>query len=139
MRRMNSMLLGHHGASGRTDCMYLSDGETGCGIVPGERQMDDARGNLQIVEIGQRRSLRRTRRADVARESGAVVVNLQRADAGSEVDDAGDAILRCEPLHQRMNAEPQIEIEDVRPYSMSRYRSPTARQLLPGFHLTGPV
>ena len=23
MRRMNSMLLGHHGASGRTDCMYL--------------------------------------------------------------------------------------------------------------------
>ena len=24
MRRMNSMLLGHHGASGRTPCMYLS-------------------------------------------------------------------------------------------------------------------
>ena len=24
MRRMNSMLLGHQGASGRTDCMYLS-------------------------------------------------------------------------------------------------------------------
>ncbi len=24
MRRMNSMLLGHHGASGRTDCMYFS-------------------------------------------------------------------------------------------------------------------
>ena len=23
MRRMNSMLLGHQGASGRTDCMYL--------------------------------------------------------------------------------------------------------------------
>ena len=24
MRRMNSMLLGHHGASARTDCMYFS-------------------------------------------------------------------------------------------------------------------
>ena len=24
MRRMNSMLLGHQGASGRTDCMYFS-------------------------------------------------------------------------------------------------------------------
>ncbi len=24
MRRMNSILLGHQGASGRTDCMYLS-------------------------------------------------------------------------------------------------------------------
>ena len=43
MRRMNSMLLGHHGASARTDCMYFSDREQRRRIVPRERQMHDAR------------------------------------------------------------------------------------------------
>jgi hypothetical protein len=31
MRRMNSMLLGHQGASGRTDCMYFSMASRVCG------------------------------------------------------------------------------------------------------------
>ena len=52
MRRMNSMLLGHHGASGRTDCMYLRMAKLRGGIVPGERQMHDARWHHDVVEVG---------------------------------------------------------------------------------------
>ena len=41
MRRMNSRLLGHHGASARTDALVALDRELGLGVVPREREMHD--------------------------------------------------------------------------------------------------
>ena len=49
MRRMNSMLLGHQGASARTDCMYLLDRQPRRRIVPRQRQVHDARRHLDVV------------------------------------------------------------------------------------------
>ena len=45
-----------------------------------------------------------------AGQSGAVVMDLQRADAGRQVDDAGEA-RRDHRFHQQMHAEPQRNVE----------------------------
>ena len=51
MRRMNSMLLGHHGASWRTPLHVLLDREPRRRIVPRQRQVHDARRHLDLVQI----------------------------------------------------------------------------------------
>ena len=47
----------------------------------------------------------------VRRQRRAVVVDLQRADAGGEVDDAGQLRCLATRLHQQMDAQPQRDIE----------------------------
>ena len=50
MRRMNSMLLGHQGASGAHRLHVLVDREPRRRIVPGQRQMHDAARHSRFVE-----------------------------------------------------------------------------------------
>ena len=93
MRRMNSMLLGHHGASARTDCMYLSIAscvassfqDSGRCTMRDGTSMSSSRRQLVLDRLTARRS-------DRSRGSTrGVVVDLQRADAGREIDDAGQS------------------------------------------------
>ena len=94
MRRMNSMLLGHHGASGRTDCMYFwmarrvapSSHDSGRCTIREGTSMASVGGSSSsaLASRSSKRSRGRTR---------VVVVDVQGADAGREVDDAGDAAL----------------------------------------------
>lgn len=65
---------------------------------------------------------RRQRRLDLgkqpeqapARQLRAIIMDLQRADAGGEVDDAGKAGLH-DRLHQQVHPQPQRDIERHRP------------------------
>ena len=89
------------------------DRELRGGIVPRERQMHDARGQFQGVERRQAGLAAREQIEQFApRELPRVVVDLQRADAGREVDHAGHALL-LQPCHQRVDAEAQFEVEHV--------------------------
>ena len=115
MRRMNSILLGHHGASGRTDCMYLSMADLNGRIVPRQRQAHDAarHGDVgRFIQLGV--DLAQDRNQRFERQRAALVVDLQRAHAGGEVRDAGH-VARPQLGHEAMHAEAQLEVEDDRP------------------------
>ena len=51
MRRMNSILLGHHGASGRTDCMYLRIASCVAGSSQESGRCTMRDGTTMIVQI----------------------------------------------------------------------------------------
>ena len=115
MRRMNSMLLGHQGASGRTDCVYfwIASRVAGSSHDSGRCTMRDA--HLDVVGRRQRRlDLFQRRQQPLARQAPVVVVHLQRADPGRDVDDPGQRARR-QRLHQRVHAEAQRQIQHRRP------------------------
>ena len=104
------------GAPGRVGAHglgVLADGELGGGIVPGERQVDDARGDDDVVEVGDA-ALDGIERVEqgLAGEAAAVVVDVEGADAGSDVDDAGEAF-GAQAGFEGVDAEAQVEVEDV--------------------------
>ena len=76
--------------------------------------MHDARGDLDLID-GRKLGLGplQNRAQPGQRQPPRVVVNLQRADAGREVDDAGK-LVALEPLHERVRAEAQREVEHER-------------------------
>ena len=117
MRRMNSMLDGHQGASARTPRIYLSIASwTASSFHDSGRctMRDGTSMSPTVAEL----VFDRLERGDqvVERQRARVVVDLQRADAGRQVDDAGEACRRLSTrLHQRVRAEAQREIEDDRP------------------------
>ena len=81
MRRMNSILLGHHGASARTDCMYLAMARLSRRVIPGQRQVYDPRLNLHRVDGRQR--LLAAPSEDPAR-ARAAAVGYRNGPAGNE-------------------------------------------------------
>ncbi len=114
MRRMNSMLLGHQGASARTTRMYFSIATS----VAGSSQ-DSGRWTMRLGtrsdsmsgKLGlERRSAPSSR---FGRQLARVVVDLQRADAGREVDDPGQGA-RLQRLHQGVGPEAQRQVERQR-------------------------
>ncbi len=113
MRRMNSMLLGAPGRVGTDGLGVLADGQLRGGVVPGERQVDDARGDHDVVEIGDA-ALDGIQRGEqgLAGEEAAVVVDVEGADAGGDIDDAGEAF-GAQAGFQGVDAEAQVEVEDV--------------------------
>ena len=130
MRRMNSMLLGHQGASARTDCMYLRDGQPRRRVVPGQRQVHDARWAPRCRRVGGQRRLAARRAASSSasrRQHAGVVVDLQRADAGREVDDAGQAARAAAPASSACTRKRSSRSSTMGPYSTSRYASPAWR------------
>jgi hypothetical protein len=92
----------------------LFNGFDGGGIAPAERQVDDARGDGEILKIakpffccGQSGQCRALRHCD------AIEVELQRADAGDDIDHAG----QCEAFefgHQGLDANAQFDVEHDR-------------------------
>ena len=108
------MLLGHQGASGRTDCMYLLDRQPRRRIIPRQGQMHDATRHFQLVDrrqlfLGPQQQIAQRR----LRQGTAVIVDLQRADAGVRSMMPG-SFVPDEPLHESMNAKAQLEIENRR-------------------------
>src|SRR6185369_8457610 len=80
-------------------------------VVPGQRQMDDARRHLHLFnrrQIGLR--VDDELEQPLERDDAAIEMYLQRANARREIDDAVDRG-RLEPLHQRVGAKAQVEIE----------------------------
>ena len=76
--------------------------------------MDDARRHLHVLDARQLR-LGRDQRVHqlLQRQHPAVVVDVQRADAGREVDDAGQRVL-LQVGHQGVDAEAQVQVEHQR-------------------------
>ena len=74
--------------------------------------MDDARGDLEVVETAQP-VLGRGERLNQHRllQPPAVVMHLQRPDAGCHVDDAGQ-VETPDLEHQRVNTQAQFDVED---------------------------
>ena len=125
MRRMNSMLLGHQGASLRTTRMYLSMASR-VADLPGQGQVHDAAGDVGScwwAEIAPRR-LQLGQQA-LAGQHPRIEVNLQRADA--RVKSRCRAAPACDSLHQGMRPEAQTKSSSSGPYSTSRYSSPERR------------
>jgi hypothetical protein len=114
MRRMNSMLLGHQGASGApTACISRwpaawrdrprTAAGARCGWAPPCRRWPATARSASIQHVQQ-----------ALGAAPVVEVHLQRADAGRQIDDAG---LPCAPLqraHQRVHAEAQVDVEHQR-------------------------
>ena len=91
MRRMNSMLLGHQGASGRTDCMYFSMASRVAGSSQDSGRCTMRAGHLHVVDGRQRLPPASTHGVDQLGRSGStrgVEMDLQRADARRQVEDA---------------------------------------------------
>ena len=115
MRRMNSMLLGHHGASGRTDCMYLRIAS----CVAGSSQ-ERGRWTVRVDNVTSSRSGMASSHASKTGDQllswkvCGVVMDLQRTDAGRDVDDASKVLL-AQHAFKLMHTEPQVEIEDIGP------------------------
>ena len=114
IRRMNSMLSGHQGASSRTEAMYCSMVSWIAGSFH-----DSGRWTMRLREgeVVERREplLGVDQRLDqpCLRQHAAVVVQLERADARRDVDDAGQRHRR-DLEHQRVDAQAQVEIEHDR-------------------------
>jgi hypothetical protein len=56
MRRMNSVLLGHHGASARTDCMYFPIASRVCGSSHDSGRCTTRLGMVMSSRLGSARS-----------------------------------------------------------------------------------
>ena len=101
MRRMNSMLLGHQGASGRTDCMYLEMARSVAGSPRRGAGARCAKGPRCHPSRRVRPRLGRTASRSRSRGSAARRSGLERADAGRQIDDAGELRVR-QPAHERL-------------------------------------
>ena len=88
------------------------DGEPGRRVVPRQRQPHGARRHAQLVGRGQRvlDPLQQRQQRPRGQPRG-VGVDLQRPDAGREVDDPGQALGR-QRLLQRVHPHPQAQVED---------------------------
>ena len=113
MRRMNSRLLGHHGASARTGSLVPLDRKLRLAVVPGHRQVDDARRDLDLVE---------RRRVRLGLDDGGEQLvdavasgrpHLERPDAGRELGDRHRAVPPGRV--ERVGPHAEVEVEHVRP------------------------
>ena len=96
MRRMNSMLLGHHGAFGPHQLMYLRIASRACGSSQESGRWTMRVGTSMSSAAGRSpRSRRSSAEAGASAASAAVEMDLQRADAGRQVEDAGKLVPRC--------------------------------------------
>ena len=87
------------------------DGELAGRIVPGQRQVHDAGGHAQVAGGADARPLRRdVLQQHRQRQLARAIVDLQRADAGRQVDDAID-ILRLQGLHEGVRPEARDEVQ----------------------------
>ncbi len=93
-------VVGAPGRVGAHRCMYLLDGLLDGRVVPGQRQMHDARRHDGVG--GRRRPPESPAAPAAARAAGrGVVVDLQRADARRDVDDARQAAWPAAPASAR--------------------------------------
>ncbi len=96
----------------RADALHVSlDGLARAGIVPTERQVRGARGHLDFLKRRQRFDAA----ADVlpkhvAVDDSGIEVDLQRTDAGGEIDDARKAVL-SDPFVDTVGLEAEFEVE----------------------------
>ena len=127
MRRMNSMLLGTPGRIRPHRLHVFRDRQLRRRIVPGQRQMHDARRQHEIVQI--RNAALRTRPALPAsasrRSTPRVVMNLQRADARRDIDNARQQSPRAarSPAHARGSADSdRARSARTRPADTGRHR-----------------
>ena len=86
------------------------DGQLHGGVVPRQRQPDDARVDFHAGQIAER-VFDGLKCGDqiVERQDAWIVVDLQRADARGLLDDAGEPLEAdrlSDSLHERMDAEP---------------------------------
>ncbi len=80
-------------------------------IIPRQGQMNDAARHPHMRDIRERRFDLLQRRHQIAeRQHIPVVMDLQGADAGNEVDDAGKT-LRPQPLHDELRPQPQRDVQ----------------------------
>ena len=127
MRRMNSMLLGHQGASGRTDCMYLRMASCVAGSSQESGRCTMREGTTMSSRSGMRRSTESQRfEQRLAGETAAVVVDVEGADAGGDVEDAGEAF-GAQADSRAWTRKRRLRSRTLGPYSTSRYLSPSAR------------
>ncbi len=111
------MLSGHQGAFGRTSSWYLRIASTASGSFQRQRQMHDAARHRDGSPdpAGSSSSLGQARRAAAARVSAAaVVVDLQRADAGRQVDRGRAACARVQGLGSRWTRSRSADVEHHR-------------------------
>src|SRR6187402_1659460 len=90
------------------DLRVLFDREARLWVVPRQRHVDDARGDVDRVDrrqltLGARKHIEQAREAELL----AVEVDLERADARRQIHDSGKLFLP-QPLHQRMHSETQL-------------------------------
>ena len=91
------------------------DGRNGRGVAPAERQVDDPRGDGEILEIAELvLAFHQRCEGGALVELLAVEMELERADARGDVDHPVEPF-RLEHGHQRMDADTQFEIEHDRP------------------------
>ncbi len=115
MRRMNSMLLGHQGASGRTDWVYLrmASWVAGSSHDSGRWTIREAT-SISSVAGSAPSTSSRSASEPLARQPAVVVVDLQRADARASGRRRPRARRAAERLLQRVDPEAQREIEHRR-------------------------
>ena len=115
MRRMNSMFHGHHGASARTPCMYRWMASRVAGSSHDSGRSDGAARHDELIRRGQLAVETRQQVGHFGhRQHGRIELHLQRAHAGGELDDAGNA-LRAEMLVQHVHPGPHGQVEHHRP------------------------
>ncbi len=92
------------------ELLIFAHGELRLLVVPGKRQMHDAafHGDASADRAGSCSSANERVQQARRRKRAAVVVHLQRADAGREIDEPGKPF-RLERLHQEMRAQAQAQ------------------------------
>ncbi len=132
MRRMNSMLLGHQGASGRTDCVYLRMASCVAGSSQESGRWTMREGTTMSSRSGMRRShgIQRVEQR-LAAEAAAVVMDVQGADAGVISMMPGRRSAR-RPASSAWTRKRRLRSSTLGPYSTSRYLSPSARSTTAG-------
>ena len=131
MRRMNSMLLGHQGASGRTDWVYLrmaswvagSSHDSGRWTIREATSISSVAGSAAFHLLEQRQQ-------PFARQPAIVVVDLQRTNAGGQIDDARELPRICRATSASCSAwtrKRSARSSTGGPYSINRLASPSWR------------
>jgi hypothetical protein len=96
------------------DLHVFADREKGGFVLPRERQMDDARRHLDVVDGGELRlGAEENFQQPLERNEPRIEMNLKRADAGREIEQAEKPVT-FEPGLQRVHAHPERDVEDER-------------------------
>ena len=116
MRRMNSRLLGHHGASARTDALVALDRELGLAGRPtraaGARSATGSRS-------GRAAAAPLSASTTVASSASSATIRGSKRTCSERMPGASSAMPSIaasrQRLVQRVRADPQVEVEHVRP------------------------
>ena len=122
------MLLGHQGASARTDCMYRemasrvasSSQDSGSLTIRVGTCMSSMAGSVGF-------GLRQSRQQPIQRKDAAVEVHLQRTDAGGEIDDAGEISAVSSQDMSAWTCKRNSRSSTMGPYSTNTLQSPARR------------